>query len=262
MIDRITVLAADADSTLTGREEPLPSPVKEAFEILHRNSVKMGLAAARPVTESMKRTGTSWGLSFDFDFMIGMNGGMLYDRSDDSLWTADRMTREEIRDILMWMMPLISRYRIPVTAEDGTGSAAYTGDPEDFCGRPAVRLVFRYEPDCEKEVRERFLSRFGRNYRMSCSFPGTLEVMRRGCDRGSAIRKYADKHGIGRNGIIGFGSGENDIALLVVCGWGVALKGSDPGTISIADDSTDYTCAEGGAGRYLLDRYIVPKGLK
>lgn|GEM_PF-249985 len=282
MIENITVLAADIDMTLTFKGAPLPQSVKDAFIILHDNGVKLGLATGRELTDALKNQGKTWGLPFEFDFVIGMNGGMLYDREDDYSWSIPLMDEQEMKDILTWMMPLIDKYKIAVNAEGGANHSAMningellesakrhgfifedkTGDVDGFCEKGAYKFLFRSEPEYADEIRSRFLEKFGKDHQMVATFPGTVEAMHKGFDKGSGLRKYADRHGIGRNEIIAFGDNENDNALLTVAGWGVALKNADEKTKEIADDITFDTCEDGGVGTYLKKYYIDPKGLK
>ena len=68
MIKTIKALAADIDMTLTAKGAALPEATVEAFRILHRNGVKLGLATGREISETLKQNGTNWGLGFEFDF--------------------------------------------------------------------------------------------------------------------------------------------------------------------------------------------------
>jgi len=61
--------------------------------------------------------------------------------------------------------------------------------------------------------------------------------------------------------VIAFGDNENDNPLLQISGWGVCLANGSDGTKAIADAVTEYGCLEGGAGHYLVDHYLKPKGL-
>ena len=61
----------------------------------------------------------TWGLGFDFDFIIGMNGGMVYDRQTNRTWQTELLTTEEMKETLSYMMPLVEKYEIPVNFEGG-----------------------------------------------------------------------------------------------------------------------------------------------
>ena len=278
MIERIDALAADIDMTLTAKGMNLHETVKEAFDILHRNGVLLGLATGREIDDKLKHQGSLWGLDYEFDFIIGMNGGMIYNLADDSMWSTDLMTREELKEILLYMLPLIDEHEISINAEGGGNhNAMYirgellasarrhgfmfedkTGDVDGFCEKPAYKILFRTTPETIDLVKERFLAKYGENYQIIGTFPGTVEVMHKGIDKGSGMKRYADEHGLDMANVIAFGDNENDNTLLEMCGWGVCLKNGSDGTKACADAITEYECSEGGAGHYLFDHYLKP----
>ena len=274
---------ADIDMTLTNKGDPLPQIVKDALEILHSNNIRTGLATGREIVDSLKHMGTeTWGLSFDFDFVIGMNGGMIYDLATDDLWAMDFMPHEDMVEILDYMMPLIDQYKISVNAEGGMNHNAMniqgellasakrhgftfvdkTGDPEGFCEYPAYKYLFRTSPEYEDQIRERFLARFADRYQIISTFPGTVEIMQKGIHKGNGMKKYADAHGLHMENIISFGDNENDNALLTMTGWGVALKNAAEKTKEAADDITEFDVDDGGVGHYLFSHYIEPNNLR
>lgn len=282
MIDTIKALAADIDMTLTAKGGPLPDVTVKAFQILHRNHVLLGLATGRVIDENVLKMGESWNLGFEFDFVIGMNGGMIYDRQKDSMWSVPLMTSEEMEEILIYMMPIINKYRVSVNAEGGGNHNAMnmspeliasskrhgfifedkTGDIKGFCERPAYKLLLRTEAEHEAEIRKVFLAQFGDKDQIIGTYPGTVEIMHKGIDKGSGMQRYAEENHIDMHQVISFGDNENDNTLLADCGWGVCLKDGSKDTMRYANDVTDYICEEGGVGHYLMDHYIKPKGLK
>ena len=82
MIQKIEVLAADVDMTLSAKSNPLPEIAIQALQELHNRGVK-------------------------FDFIIGMNGGIIYDRSLNKSFTMDMLSIEEMKEILTFLMPII-----------------------------------------------------------------------------------------------------------------------------------------------------------
>ncbi len=278
MIEKIDALAADIDMTLTEKGGGLPDVVKVAFDVMHQNGIKLGLATGRELNERLFSQGKNWGLDYDFDFIIGMNGGMIYDLSTNEMWQMDYLTRDEMKDLLYYMKPLIDEYAVSVNAEGGGNHFAMniggelfasmrrhgfvfeesTGDIEKFCSKPAFKVLFRTTPEVEKMIRERFAEKFADNYQLFGSFPGTVEFMRKGVDKGSGMKRYADDHGIDMKNVIAFGDNENDNSLLEMCGWGVCLVNGSDGTKACADDITELDCFHGGAGHYLIDKYLKP----
>jgi len=278
MISKITALAADIDMTLAFKGEGLPQINYDAFIELHKRGVKLGLATGREVTDKLKAQARTWGLPFDFDFLVGMNGGMLYDLSDDSLWSMDPLTTDEMKAILTHMMPLVDKYKVSVNAEGlanhnamniqgelleaakrhGFDFVDKTDDVDGFCDSPAYKILFRSEPEYEAELRTHFLEKFGDEYQIIGTFPGTVETMKKGISKGQGLKRYAEKHSIPLSEIISFGDNENDNSLLEVSGWGVCLKDGSDGTKAVADAITDYDCEHGGFGHYVYD-YCLDK---
>ena len=54
MIQKIEVLAADVDMTLSSKGSPLPEITIQALKELHDKNVKIGLATGREITETEK----------------------------------------------------------------------------------------------------------------------------------------------------------------------------------------------------------------
>ena len=282
MLEEMKVVIADIDMTLTAKGGELPEITKEAFEILHRNDVRIGLGTGREINQALRKMGKKWGLSFEFDFVVGMNGGMILDHRNDNYWQTDYLTTEEMKNILYYMEPLIDKYKVAVNCEGNENHNAMnisgellessrrhgfdfvdcTGDIERVCERPTFKFLFRGEVENEAELREYFLKKFSDNYQIISTFPGTVEVMHKGIDKGSGLKKYVSWENIDLKDVIAFGDNENDNTMLMDAGWGVCLMDGSDGTKKCADDITEYDCESGGVGHYLFDHYITPKNLK
>ena len=282
MLEEIKVVIADIDMTLTAKGGDLPKVTKEAFEILHRNGVRIGLGTGREINQALKEMGKKWGLSFEFDFVVGMNGGMVLDHRNDNYWQTDYLTTEEMKNILYYMQPLVDKYKVAVNCEGNENHNAMnisgellessrrhgfdfvdcTGDIERVCERPTFKFLFRGEAENEAELREYFLKKFSDNYQIISTFPGTVEVMHKGIDKGSGLKKYVSWENIDLKDVIAFGDNENDNTMLMDAGWGVCLVDGSDGTKKCADDITEYDCESGGVGHYLFDHYITLKNLK
>ena len=55
MLEEMKVVIADIDMTLTAKGGELPEITKEAFEILHRNDVRIGLGTGREILKVVWR---------------------------------------------------------------------------------------------------------------------------------------------------------------------------------------------------------------
>lgn len=282
MIKKIEVFAADVDMTLSAKDSALPQITIKALKELHDKGVKLGLATGREITETEKNKGKNWQLGFEFDFIVGMNGGMVFDRIHNRSYSMDMLSVEEMKQILTCLMPLIEKEHISVNVE-GNGLhnvmnindhlldmakrrhftlVDKTGDIDGYCQRPVYKFLFRTTPDVAPILRKKILNTFQGKYQTVETFPGTIEVMYSGINKGTGLEKYAQWNHIDLNHVIAFGDNENDNSLLEISGWGVCLKDGNPKTQKIANDITDYDCLDGGVGHYLFDHILNNKDIE
>lgn len=275
-------LAADIDMTLTGKGEGLPEITKKAFEILHAHNIPLGLATGRQLDDRCKNQGKMWGLSFEFDYLVCMNGGQVYDRKTNNVKEAQFLTCEDEKEIFDELGDLIHSEKITVTAEGlenifaiylevneemekvmlrhGWRFEDVEGSLDKFASKPAWKLLFRTINNQKDKLIKKFNEKLKDKYQIIETFPGTFEIMHQNIDKGSGLKIYAEWQNISTNDFICFGDNENDNSMLKVAGLGVALKGGNPNTIKIADDVTDLECLEGGVGDYLFKHVIIPNG--
>ncbi|MCR5795916.1 MAG: HAD family hydrolase [Solobacterium sp.] len=280
MIKTIKAFAADIDMTLSAKGSPLPDITKEALQILREHGVLLGLATGRELNQRLFDQAKNWDLDYQFDFLIGMNGGQVWDRFHEDHWEMDLMKQDTMREMLYYLKPIIDEYEVSVNAEGGGNNNAMnihgelissmirrgfkfddvTGDIEAFCAKPCFKMLFRTTPEVEKMIRTSFLEKYGDQYQMIGSFPGTVEIMPKGIDKGTGLAHFAERNGIDLKDIITFGDNENDNPLLTASGWGVCLADGSAQTKAIADDITELGCLEGGVGDYLMKHVIRPNG--
>ena len=239
MINKIEVLAADVDMTLSAKSSPLPEITIQALKELHKRNVKIGLATGREITEAEKTKGMFWTLGFEFDFIIGMNGGMIYDRNLNKSFTMDMLSVEEMKEILTFLMPIIEENKVSVNVEGNQLHNVMninshlldmskrrniplidkTGDIDGFCEKPVYKFLFRTDSKTTQLIRNKVEEHYKGKYQ-------TIET------------------------------------LLLTSGWGVCLKDGNPNTKALADDITDYDCLEGGVGHYIFDHILNNKDVK
>ena len=80
MIEKLTAVLADVDGTLTPKGTGLMPRTVAALERLHEEGVLFGTASGRPLDHRSLDKAREWGLSFEFDLAIGMNGGDIWDK--------------------------------------------------------------------------------------------------------------------------------------------------------------------------------------
>lgn len=282
IINKIEVLAADVDMTLSAKSSPLPEITIQALKELHKRNVKIGLATGREITEAEKTKGMFWTLGFEFDFIIGMNGGMIYDRNLNKTFTMDMLSVEEMKEILTFLMPIIEENKVSVNVEGNQLHNVMninnhlldmskrrniplidkTGDIDGFCEKPVYKFLFRTDSKTTQLIRNKVEEHYKGKYQTIETFPGTIELMYSGFSKGKGLEMYCEWNQINLENTIAFGDNENDNSLLLTSGWGVCLKDGNPNTKALADDITDYDCLEGGVGHYIFDHILKNKDVK
>lgn len=277
MIEHLKVLLADIDGTLVRKGEDIMPRTRSAIIKLHDSGVLFGLATGRKITAKMFERRYAWDLPFDFDVMIGMNGGQLWDRFHDETEEYCLLSCDTMREILRRMSPLNLNasiyeedYMVSMHMDEmiyssmkRNGIRYYTtdGDAERLCIRPNFNIIFRFEQERQKEVTE-FAERISNErYHGVVTSPGIIEFMDTRVNKGLAVRKFSGRNNIPLSEIMAFGDEDNDYGLLKEAGWGVALCNGSEKTKAAADAVTEYSCDEDGMGRYLEEHWLKPHGM-
>ncbi len=276
MIKKISVMAADIDGTLIPKGgKPMPK-TQEAMRRLHNDGVKIGLASGRPYDRRIFNLSEEWGLGFSFDFVIGMNGGDLYDAADDTTEHYFTLKKEDVYEIIShiehldlnaivynqgyddisalrmddFMRDSIRRNHSHVTIGDARFLARFDTGKIEVHLKPALEPEFMRICDSFKTDRWNIVATFKTKDHV------TLEFQDPRVNKGLGILGYASKHGIDMSEVIAFGDLDNDIGLLKEAGWGVCLVNGSDATKAISQAITEYPVTEDGVGRYLEDHWF------
>ena len=107
-VNRFNVIAVDMDGTLCMKGEDLMPLTRSALNQLHKQGTLFGLATGRPVDARALSNAKKWNLDFEFDFAVGMIGGVLtkslasavteHDVMDDGVghWLYDYIIHGEV----------------------------------------------------------------------------------------------------------------------------------------------------------------------
>ena len=109
------------------------------------------------------------------------------------------------------------------------------GDLLGWLDRPPTKLVQVADPPVLAELRPGLERRFDGRVFITTSLPYMLELGNPSVTKGSGIAFVAKLLGLDLDCIVAFGDGENDVELLEVAGFGVAVEGGHPRLLAIAD---------------------------
>ncbi len=274
MIQKISALVVDIDNTLVEKGQKIMPVTKESLIYLHDHGVKVGLASGRPVNASMFDYAKGWDLPFQFDCLIGMNGGELWDQKHPEIVRFFPLSPENIHKVLDLVEPLhmiaqtyendmmvVSEWDDQIAASMVRNNMEVLVSPfEDRMYRhPNAKIQFRYLPERVNEV-ESFCHALELPEHVQCvsTSEGIIEFMDDRINKGVALIEFAKRNNIPVEETVTFGDLQNDNELLRDAGWGVCLANGADETKSYAKDVTEEPVSNDGMGKY-LQKHIIGK---
>lgn len=272
MIKKITAMVADIDGTLTMKGGSLMPHTKDAIERFHKEGVMFGIASGRPLDDRTKSKAQEWGLDFDFDMMIGMNGGDLWTKNMKEIQHYYLLPTDAMKDIMSWMkdqdvnaISYINGYdeiwclrmdEFMQASIERNHSHVEIVTPEKFCSVPTGKIEVHYRPEREDDIMKLIASHKSPDWSYVKTFIGTVEFQDPRLNKGVALKKFSEAENIPMNEIIAFGDMDNDLGLLKTAGWGVCLANGCDACKKAADAVTEHTVFDDGVGCYLEDHWF------
>ena len=272
MKENIRLVICDVDGTLANKgARPLPATLK-ALEYCHEKGILLGLGTGRPVDQRMIGRFKDWGLDFEPDLIIGVNGCELWTRFDRKKEKFDLLPKEEVRKILDFMWDLdvnvcvfedgydkVLARRKDWMIEDSMNrnrSNVEFVDRERFCKYDVVKLEFHYDEEKYEDLIMDLISRHPSDrYVWTKSFEGTLEFMKPGVNKGTTLERVCKKLNIDLEDVVACGDMDNDIPMLEKAGIGICLANGSQTTKEAADYVTEKDVNHDGLGEFLF-KYI------
>ncbi len=276
MLEKLSVMAADIDGTLALKGGNIGPRTREAFNRLHREGVKVGVASGRPLDKRIINRAVEWDLDFPFDFVIGMNGGELYDINTGKIEKYYQLSKENVKKIATFLAPLDLNVIIYVNGYDEiralhmdnflkdsqqrNHSFVEIGDVDFISEYDTGKIEVHLKPGHYEEIMEVVNANADPEWICIKTFEGpehiTIEFVDPHVEKGYALRKYSERYGIPLEEFMTFGDMENDIPLLQASGWGVCMINGSPAVKEIAQDVTEFGVTEDGVGRYLFANWF------
>lgn len=266
---------ADIDGTLRGRTRHVPGPLTlQAFEEMHQKGIILGIASGRPLWQGVSDHYKEWGLSFQFDFLIGMNGGELWTKASNEKKDYHLLSTEDLKEIVAALRdfpdtnPFVYRegYELSLLMDDEIKASGMRHmcrveicrDESDLWSEPTGKILYRYPTVKEAEEVEAFArKKFGSRIACFRTGPELVELQDPMNNKGEGLKKYCESIGMDLKDVIAFGDAENDIEMLKTSGQSVCVKDGMEDVKKICDDITEHDCDDDGVGHYLYDHHLI-----
>jgi len=272
-LNNIRLVVCDIDGTLTHDKTIIPSAYTiEILEKLHEKGILFGLASGRGV-EQLRDLKTDWGLSFDFDLVIGLNGSEYYDLKSEQKTQLFSLSEMDIKEIITGMLKEFpdlncSIYRNNVRIlrfidEKAIDSKKKTNmdnyllkDLSELWSEPCSKVMFRVTEEIMEKIEPLAKHLSNDRYRSTKTQSTMLEFVHAKANKGTALEEYCRNNDLDLSQVISFGDMNNDIELLQVAGIGVCMINGNDETKASADIISDLTNNEDGCAAF-IERYIL-----
>lgn len=270
---KFKVVVADIDRTLRDKNDQFGEINRKAFQALHEEGVLLGLASGRPLWQKLLDHAEEWDLGFPFDFVIGLNGGEIYDQRKNETTKLNPLQPDTIKEIISKMAPTECNpfiYRegymlaqwddelLRASAKRNQNESRTVKNIEEFWEEPVGKIMYRTHTAEEMDEVVVPLAKSIEND-IFFSFKtrvDLLEFQDRRNSKGNAVLEYCKANGIDMADVMAFGDAENDLEMMEMAGYSVCLCNGMPENKAIADAVTEYPAGEDGFGRWIFQHYF------
>ena len=278
-IKDLRFLIADIDGTLVNDPREMLPLTRRVLTDLHDRGVLLGIASGRPVGPSLlNAVHDQWGLDFDFDCVIGMNGGQMRDGirgTDEAFYPLEPEVIREALDLLdksgVKGNPFIYRGENMLARELDEVMLASgrrhqvrclkAENDDELCEEPVAKLLWRLKNPREMAKLERYLRKHAsEKYTFFKTQPNLMEIQDPRVGKALAMEAFCRRHGIPLDNVMAFGDMTNDNDMLLSAGWSVCLAQGSEDARGSADAVTSLDNNHDGFGHYLLEHWYAPRG--
>ena len=265
----VAMIATDVDGTMLSRGRDIPPDNLSAIRRAQRKGVLFTIASGR-FPENLYLLMRDAGIRCP---IIGTNGGRVIDedgrvisqhlmRPDSARRVLDIVTRFGA-DFFLFAPLTICTSRAEVVHHtelsqkerlEPMGFSYYHGvrEAEAVCRGDAQKFYICDNVPLEP-IREALQS--VPDILITRSSPANIEVMPAGVDKGAGVREFAEGHGIPLSRVMALGDEENDIPMIAIAGYGIAMGNASDAVKAVAKYVT-APCAACGFAR-AIEKYVL-----
>ena len=271
----LRLVLCDIDGTLIVTGQPLSARTKDVLNRLHEHGVLVGIASGRSVDQQLIHQADQWNLGWQFDVVIGMNGGELWDGLCQKRSDYYKLKKEWIQEIIELMSPfnlnpfmyyhdvmlcLREDEDIMKSSLRNQLKVQYVKDISEFWSEENAKIMFRMKEEQMPEVEAYTAAHSSPDYHAFKTQSNLIEFCDRRINKSVSMLAFCQRHNLPIESVMAFGDMSNDRELLKEAGWGVCLLNGSDDTKACADEITEKTCADDGFADYVEKHILLPRG--
>lgn len=265
----ITIVTTDLDGTFLDNEKKVPPINRQAVEKLKEKGILFGITSGRPI-DTVRPMIADWGIEDDVSFIVGMNGGAIYDlrrrdKKDFHLISGDVILEivDFFKDLDVHFHVLIGPTRYTDYSDEKTraqakvfGEIEVETDLYEFMqNRDVNKLIMHFDPKDMPVVQERASHFHDKRVVGFATADNLFEYVDPNINKGFGMKKIAKHYGVPVSTIMAFGDAPNDKEMLGTVGVGVCMQNGADVCKSVANYVTDLTNDQGAVGHFIEDYF-------
>jgi Cof subfamily protein (haloacid dehalogenase superfamily) len=251
---KIKLVAIDIDGTLINDKREITNEVHEAIQLAKKQGIKIVITTGRPLT-GVHALLEQLDLNGDEDFVITYNGGLVQKAKTGEELIRYTLNHDDYLEIELWARKLnvhmhsISNDAIYTANRDISPFTVHESflvnmpiryrTPEEMTEEiEIVKMMYIDEPEILTEAIQNLPSHLKKNYTTVLSSPFYFEFLNSKTSKGVALMSLAKRLNIQKEEIMAIGDAENDISMIQMAGFGVAMGNAMESVKVVADAQT------------------------
>ena len=258
----IKLVAIDIDGTLLNSQKEITPAVFEAIQDAKKAGVKVVIATGRPLS-GVQKILDQLQLTETGDYVITFNGGLVLDVGSGEIISQETLSYEDYLEIEYLArtldIPMHASAREGIfTANRNIGkytvhesilvdAPIFYRTPEEMREIQIVKTMLIDEPDKLDKAIPNIPADFATRFNVGKSAAFYYEICPKDGNKGTAIRRLAERLGLSMSETMAIGDQENDRPMLEVVGTPVVMENGNPKTKEIAKYITKSNDEDGVA---------------
>lgn len=263
----VTLIATDLDGTLLNSQKKVTEANRKAIADLKSHGILFGIASGRPV-ETVRAMLKDWHIEDSVSFIMGMNGGVVYDLRQQTKEEYHVLDGEVVLDIIhffqdldvdFWVLEGATRYTNNTYIETQEHAALYGETEIEIDLEPYLKnnTCNKLIIHCDKAYMPIVLERAKKYKNKACvgflTADNLFEYVDPRINKGFGIEKVAKHFGVKLENCVAFGDEQNDKEMIQKVGLGVCVQNGAEDVKKIADFVSPYTNDESAIAYFIED---------
>lgn len=266
----VILVVSDLDGTLFETGDFISPGNIAAIEKLHDRGIAFGIASGHSLYD-ISRLSRRWGISFEFDVLVALNGCEVYDGINDTVIHQNDLQPETMRRIIELMAPfnlnpfIYYKDGMMMVHEDARALDSsrrnqlkiYLVDNEmDLCRQSNGKILYRIREQDAEDMMDFLSLHPDPDFKAVRTKKDMIEFINPAAGKGKALIQLCRNNRIEMDQVIAFGDGGNDVDMLESC-YGVALVSGSEEAKKASKAVTEKSCREDGFADWLEKNIFI-----